>query len=538
MRFEALLSRADDFTLQELLGRPAVRLIRLLAGEGMSMEMLRTALLSLRSPAELLQARPSRTQLLELLKPDEAARLATLMGVAATDPYASLGTLLLKRGSEREKDFLEFFGVPVPPRLEVEPLPAVASANTRYPLFPHQRRAARDIRVRLSQDPRRVLLHMPTGAGKTRTAMNLVSDHLRAHEPSLVVWLAASEELCEQAAQEFLSAWLALGNRNTHLHRFWGAHDFDPSLARDGLVVAGLPKLFSAAKGSISFIDALRVHTSLVVMDEAHQAVAATYSTLLDALLAASDTTALLGLTATPGRTWNDPEEDEKLSKYFARQKVTLTIDGYDNPIRYLVDEGYLAEPTFSPVLYKPGTELTPQDLASLRRHFDIPDAVLAKLETDEQRNLAILKRTEELTKRHKRVLLFAASVDHAALIASVLRARGTNAVTVTAATPTDERARLIAAFKQDSDTSTVLCNFGVLTTGFDAPRTSAAIIARPTLSLVLYNQMVGRAIRGPRAGGNRTAEVCIVQDPQLPGFGDIAAAFINWEDVWNHDKV
>jgi superfamily II DNA or RNA helicase len=72
------------------------------------------------------------------------------------------------------------------------------------------------------------------------------------------------------------------------------------------------------------------------------------------------------------------------------------------------------------------------------------------------------------------------------------------------------------------------------LTAGFDAPRTSAALIARPTKSLVLYSQMVGRAIRGPRAGGNKEAEIVTVVDRGLPGFGSVAEAFNNWEDVWS----
>jgi superfamily II DNA or RNA helicase len=79
-----------------------------------------------------------------------------------------------------------------------------------------------------------------------------------------------------------------------------------------------------------------------------------------------------------------------------------------------------------------------------------------------------------------------------------------------------------------------ILINYGVLTTGFDAPATSAAIIARPTRSLVLYSQMVGRATRGVKAGGNAEAEIVTVVDPHLPGFGSVAEAFKNWEDVWN----
>ena len=75
--------------------------------------------------------------------------------------------------------------------------------------------------------------------------------------------------------------------------------------------------------------------------------------------------------------------------------------------------------------------------------------------------------------------------------------------------------------------------NFGVLTTGFDAPLTSATLIARPTKSLVLYSQMVGRAIRGKIAGGNDIAEIVTVVDTAMPGFGDLSTAFMNWEDVW-----
>ena len=92
----------------------------------------------------------------------------------------------------------------------------------------------------------------------------------------------------------------------------------------------------------------------------------------------------------------------------------------------------------------------------------------------------------------------------------------------------------MIRKFKSNRETLLVLCNYGVLTTGFDAPQTSAAVIARPTKSLVLYSQMVGRVTRGPKAGGNKSAEVVTVVDTNLPGFGSVVDAFYNWEDVWN----
>jgi DNA repair protein RadD len=138
------------------------------------------------------------------------------------------------------------------------------------------------------------------------------------------------------------------------------------------------------------------------------------------------------------------------------------------------------------------------------------------------------------MVSRHKRIIVFASSVRHAHLIAGVLIARGVEALVVTGAMDGRAREKNITRFRGAAATPIVMCNFGVLTTGFDAPRTSAAIIARPTRSLVLYSQMVGRATRGVRAGGNAEAEIVTVVDPALPGFGDIADAFVNWEDVWN----
>ncbi len=121
-----------------------------------------------------------------------------------------------------------------------------------------------------------------------------------------------------------------------------------------------------------------------------------------------------------------------------------------------------------------------------------------------------------------------------ARLLAAILSLRNLEADVVTGQTNTSQRERIIRRFRSNASSSMVLINYGVLTAGFDAPATSAAVIARPTRSLVLYSQMVGRATRGPRAGGNAEAEIVTVADPHLPGFGSIADAFRNWEDVWH----
>ena len=164
---------------------------------------------------------------------------------------------------------------------------------------------------------------------------------------------------------------------------------------------------------------------------------------------------------------------------------------------------------------------------------MDIPSRILERLAQDEQRNLGIIHRTEQIAKEHRRIILFAASVAHANLIAAVLRARGLAADSITGHTPSGERRRIISRYRGSFEGPLVLCNYGVLTAGFDAPETSAAVVARPTKSLVLYSQMIGRALRGPLAGGNEEAEVITVVDTNLPGFGDLGESFFNWEDVW-----
>ncbi len=401
-----------------------------------------------------------------------------------------------------------------------------------YGLFPHQRRALHEAADALDAPPHRVVLHMPTGAGKTRTAMHLVARHLcERKENGLVVWLVYGEELCEQAASEFETAWAHLGDREVHIARFWGDRALD--VPTDGLVIASLPKLYAMAMRRVGDLAALARAATLVVVDEAHQAVAPTYALVIDALTVGTRTP-LVGLTATPGRTWNDLDADEALSRFFGRRKVTLRVDGYTNPVDYLVTEGYLARARFEPLHHDGALRLSAHEQNQVAHDLDLPAAVLRRLAADEQRNAAILGRIERLVRAHPRVLVFAATVAHADLLASVLRARGTEAYSVSAKTPPTARRQRLDRFLAPDDRPVALCNYGVLTTGFDAPRTSAALVARPTKSLVLYSQMIGRALRGPRAGGNANAEIITVLDRALPGFGSVAEAFINWEDVWN----
>jgi DNA repair protein RadD len=536
MRITDLISRADDETLQNLLEPSVIKLLMLLEPSLATPAQLQKILLELRSPIVLLRSKKFRSYLFDLLKRSEANNLAKILKVfGEEDVFISLKNTSIRTGASKEKLLFDFFELSTPEEEELEQLPVLRSVSCNYPLFHHQRIATQEVQNKLSNFPHRTILHMPTGAGKTRTAMNIIADHFRFQEPTIVVWLAQSEELCEQAASEFEKAWQYLGNRELNIHRFWGNRQLEINDIHDGFVVAGLSKLFSSIKTNQNIIIKLGSKAKLVVIDEAHSAIAETYKMLLEILLVRNPDAKLLGLTATPGRTWNDIKADEELAKFFRKKKVTLSVEGYDTPVDYLISEGYLARPVFKPLMHQGGVVLTENDIKEIQEGFEIPDSVLGKLADDEKRNLKIIHVTEEMAKFHNRILVFAATVGHSDLIASVLRARKLDARSITSKTDSNSRTKYIEEYKSDSENTRILCNFGVLTTGFDAPKTSAAVIARPTNSLVLYSQMVGRAIRGTKAGGNETAEIITVVDQELPGFNNISDSFTNWEDVWRN---
>ena len=406
-----------------------------------------------------------------------------------------------------------------------------------FALFSHQRLIVHRAYQKLSIPRGRTIIHMPTGAGKTRTAAHLVSRMLNESEPGLIVWLANSRELLDQAAETLITAWTTLGNREVTFLRFWGSYNPGLQEINDGVVIGSMAKMhFWRQRNSAEFLRfASRVQ--LVVVDEAHQAIAPTYRNVIDALCGMGAVGSVVGLTATPGRTWNDSKADEELADFFGASKVVLEIPGYENPVQYLIEQGYLAKPIFHQLDYAPSA--VPPALSTKEKtgSEEYSDAVLGSLAEDTARNLAVLEAvTDLIARKHQRIILFALSVEHAQHLTSGLAARGIEAEMVSGETPATERSAILKRFKQGTATPRVVCNFGVLTTGFDAPRISAAIIARPTKSLVLYSQMVGRATRGVRAGGNPTCEIVTVHDPTVPGFGDIAEAFFNWEDTWHDD--
>ena len=534
MSIRSILQNAPDAALRDFVGAATINVLTALNPELLTRDNLVKLAYESAEPLEMVRRKELRARLLNLLPLSKAEELGRKFGISSKGPALYDSNVLQANDRKSEATLLSFLGVVVPdraPSFEEEPTRDVVPT---YGLFEHQRRVVQRVTDILNEPPHKVVVHMPTGAGKTRTAMHIVANTLNQNSDRLVVWLAQSGELLEQAASEFEKAWSSLGSLTVPVYRFWGSYDPDIASAKAGFLVAGLSKMHALYQRDANMIMRLGDRAALTVIDEAHQAIAPTYKSIISYLHEKKPRNALLGLTATPGRTWADIDADSELSKFFDNRKVTLEVEGYTNPVQYLIDEGYLARPTFETLNAEAGLKLTENDIRELADQHEIPTSVLEQLASNDQRNIKIITVAEKMKARHSRIIIFAATVAHAHLISSVLALRGTRSFVVTGFTDKTTRERVITKFKSADPEPVILCNFGVLTTGFDAPKTSAAIIARPTRSLVLYSQMVGRAIRGPRAGGNATAEIVTVVDPQLPGFGSIADAFTNWEDVWN----
>ncbi len=531
------LVRLGAVKLAEFLGEHTVSLLELLDMRQLQATRLSELILAQTGPEDLLLDASRRREIITALNSDDADRLCRLIGITPTpDAWQALYRQSFPKGSVTANALFAFFGFSPQAIDEQESATRpIVIVEPRYGLFPHQVKASRDCLDILSPPDRpRVLLHMPTGAGKTRTAMNVLSHFFRdkLDDSSLVVWLAHSEELCEQAAEEFEKAWQYLGNRPVNVYRAFSQNRPDYEAIRGGLLVAGLQLLFSLSHTEQSTFLRLAQRVTIVVMDEAHQAIAPTYRHLLD-LLTVRPTTALLGLSATPGRSLLDGHQDMELAQFFKRQKVTLQVPGYTNPILYLQAEGYIAQVAYEYIPYQPGQDiaLTQIEMQRLQTELDLPQSAILRLGQDQKRNFLIITRLMEEARSGCKIIVFACSVEHAHILAGILAAKGLKAAAITSRTNPARRRQVIADYRQPLGCQ-ILCNYGVLTQGFDAPMTKCALIARPTQSVVLYSQMVGRAARGPKAGGNTQCKIITVVD-QLPGFRSVAEAFEYFEEIW-----
>lgn len=404
---------------------------------------------------------------------------------------------------------------------------------------------------------RRFLIHMPTGTGKTKTATHIICHHYNynLHKKGLVLWVAHTTELLEQAYGTFCGVWRNIGNGSIHTYKLWG--DFNVEIPQDGFngfMVCGIQKLQAIQKSNEELFKAIVRDTRLLVYDEAHKASATETRNTIEKIMTRAgglEDRALMGLSATPGRTTAQSFDNNLLVSMFGNKIISIdtelmnavnlsaqeaaNTEAEKDVIRYFQNRGVLAKIIKEELTYPESLSEeeinTIRIVASSHGYDDFSKAALETIGKNKSRNLRILQKLRELNMQAKPTIVFACSVKHAQLLSAMLTLEDIPNAVVYGDMPSHERASAIDRFKNTSDEMNILINYEVLTTGFDATNIECVFIARPTQSVVLYSQMIGRGLRGPQMGGNETCLLVDVKD-NLKQYNE-NMAFSHFNNYW-----
>ncbi len=379
-----------------------------------------------------------------------------------------------------------------------------------------------------------------TGTGKTRLGMEYVVDLLLADDDGpLVLWVAQKGELLDQACDSIEQLWPWRGQEcgePLRVFRFWEGAKFDEAFPeRPTLVVASSQQMLARLESGDVFARNVLSRARLLVIDEAHHALARGHQTLIEEYETARkpNQSRTLGLTATPGRSnLLDPNESRKLAELFGRVLIVPAVADRGGALAWFQSEGYLSRIEHRTL---PVPSQVAQTLGKLKRIDETDQAgfrdytadFLGVVGGDSTRNRAILRELTLLHTKGRHMLVFCCNIAQAELLTQALVVQGTPAGVIHHQIDTRDRHHTIAQFRRGD--LRVLFNVEVLTTGFDAPRVNTIVMCRPTLSRVLYEQMVGRGMRGPKMGGTEWCEITDFtsnfgrfQEPQA------------WEYFWN----
>lgn len=303
---------------------------------------------------------------------------------------------------------------------------------------------------------RSVMMQMPTGTGKTVVLASLVKQYLNRDADCSVLIVAHRIELIEQIGEHLRGYGIAYGviagGRKTK--------------KAESVMVASIQTLSS----KLSTLGSL-LYPSLVVIDEAHHALAKTYQILWAAWPEAK----FLGLTATPYR---------------------MSGDGFTDLFEVLVDswsvKQFIADGWLSPYDYysiRPDSE-EQQEIDSLRKRGADGDFQMKELreKLDVRPSIERLFESFERFAFDKKGIIYAIDIAHAEHIAEFYRLQGVNAVAISSKTPTKERAEVIRTFREENRIQ-ILVSVDLFSEGFDCPDVEFIQMARPTLSLAKYLQ-------------------------------------------------
>lgn len=321
------------------------------------------------------------------------------------------------------------------------------------PLREYQIQAIQALRRSLASGKRRPVLVSPTGSGKTRTAVEVIS--LALEKGNRVLLLAPRRELIYQASGVLEGAGIV-----------------------HGVIMAGEP-MNRYARVQVASFDTLHSRRNrmplpqadLVIVDEAHLSIAATRRKLLDAYPDAR----IVGLTATPAR-----GDGRGLGEIYDALVEARSI-------RELQDEGFLV-PTRYFVPTKP-------DLEGIRKKADgdYQEGPLAE-RMDQPQLVGDVVRNWLRIAPGRSTVVFCVTRAHSRHVCDEFLRAGVRAEHLDGETDLDERKRILE--RVASGQTTVLTNVYVATFGLDIPRLEVAVMARPTRNVTLYLQTVGRVLR------------------------------------------
>lgn len=356
----------------------------------------------------------------------------------------------------------------------------------------YQREALQRVYQAYKDGKRRVIVSLPTGTGKTVVFAHF--PHFFKMKKRLLV-LAHREELLLQAREKFLhiDPELKVGIEQSASRA--------PADAK--VVIASVPTLGRAGASRLRQLNPEEFF--LIVVDEAHHAVAPTYQRIFDHFGLFDHATAryLVGFTATPRR-----GDKQGLGAVF--QEVCYARD-----LREMIAERYLCPVTG----WRVSSDVSLDNVKI--RHGDFVENQLAEVvNTGDRNNLLVAAYREYAAGR--RAIVFCVDVAHARDVCQAFTAVGIRTSAVWGGMPIADRRMQLAQFS--SGGIDVVTNCNVLTEGFDEPRVDAVIMARPTRSKLLYAQMVGRGTRLHPQKEN--LEVIDIADNssshRLPGLNDL----------------
>lgn len=341
-----------------------------------------------------------------------------------------------------------------------------------FTLRPYQQEAVDATLAHFRKQLEPAVIVLPTGAGKS-----LVIAELARIARGRVLVLAHVKELVAQNHAKYC----ALGLE---------ADIFAAGLQRKeshGKVVFG--SVQSVARN----LERFHGEFSLLIVDECHRisdADESQYQQILAHLRTANPRLRLLGLTATPyrlGKGWIYHYHYHGMVRGDDNALFRDCI--YELPLRYMIKHGYLTPPE------RLDMPIVQYDFSRLQAQSNglFSEADLNR-ELKQQKRITphIISQIVEFAAERRGVMIFAATVEHAKEVTALLPSG--DAALITADTPGPARDALIAAFKNQR--FRFLVNVSVLTTGFDAPHVDLIAILRPTESVSLYQQIVGRGLR------------------------------------------